>query len=90
MFYEYLLRQEKPNIDRKDVALMMYQRGLGLLDLALCVDSEVTPRRQKKMMRESILITFAGRGTSLGEGQDDADQDGQDERPRGVQDTRLD
>ena len=47
MFNEYLLRQEKPNIDRKDVALMMYQRGLGLLDLALCVDTEVTPRRQR-------------------------------------------
>ena len=44
MFNEYLLRQEKPNIDRKDVALVMYQRGLGLLDLALCVDTEVTPR----------------------------------------------
>ena len=80
IFNKYLLRQEKPNIDRKDVALMMYQRGLGILDLALCVDTEV--RRQRICVERQNFMTFAGRGTSLGEGQDDADQDGQDASPR--------
>ena len=39
------ITQEKPNINRPDMALMMYQRGLGLLDLALCVDTEVSAIR---------------------------------------------
>ena len=34
------MTQENPSIGRSDVALMMYQRGLGSLDLALCVDSQ--------------------------------------------------
>ena len=41
LYINQAITQEKPNIDRKDVALMMYQKGLGLLDLALCVDTEV-------------------------------------------------
>ena len=69
---------------------MMYQRGLGILDLALCVDTEVTPKRQRIYDERQNFMTFAGRGTCLGEGQDDADQDGQDAKPRGVQDTCLD
>lgn len=40
LYINQAITQEKPNIDRKDVALMMYQKGLGLLDLALCVDTE--------------------------------------------------
>jgi len=39
LYINQAITQEKPSIDRKDVALMMYQRGLGLLDLALCVDT---------------------------------------------------
>ena len=35
------ITQEKPEIDRPDVALMMYQKGLGMLDMAICVDTEV-------------------------------------------------
>ena len=42
LYINQAITQEKPNIDRKDVALMMYQKGLGLVDLALCVDTEVT------------------------------------------------
>ena len=41
LYINQAITQEKPNIDRKDVALMMYQKGLGLLDLGLCVDTEV-------------------------------------------------
>ena len=41
LYINQAITQEKPNIDRKDVALMMYQKGLGLLDQALCVDTEV-------------------------------------------------
>ena len=41
LYINQAITQEKPSIDRKDVALMMYQRGLGLLDQALCVDTEV-------------------------------------------------
>lgn len=48
LYINQAITQEKPNIDRKDVALMMYQKGLGLLDLALCVDTEGTgPACQK-------------------------------------------
>ena len=39
LFILFLFVQEEPGIGRRDVALMMYQRGLGLLDLALCVDT---------------------------------------------------
>ena len=42
LYINQAITQEKPNIDRKDVALMMYQKGLGLVDLALCVDTEVS------------------------------------------------
>ena len=42
LYINQAITQEKPNIDRKDVAVMMYQKGLGLVDLALCVDTEVT------------------------------------------------
>ena len=41
LYINQAITQEKPTIDRKDVALMMYQKGLGLLDQALCVDTEV-------------------------------------------------
>ena len=44
LYINQAITQEKPNIDRKDVAVMMYQKGLGLVDLALCVDTEVTSR----------------------------------------------
>eukprot|EP00092_Neocalanus_flemingeri_P040513 GFUD01044118.1.p1 GENE.GFUD01044118.1~~GFUD01044118.1.p1 ORF type:complete len:589 (-),score=207.51 GFUD01044118.1:128-1894(-) len=40
LYINQAITQEKPDIARSDVALMMYQRGLGLLDLALCVDCE--------------------------------------------------
>ena len=45
LYINQAITQEKPNIDRKDVALMMYQKGLGLIDLALCFDTEVKYRR---------------------------------------------
>ena len=41
LYINQALTQEKPEINRADVALMMYQKGLGMLDLALCVDTEV-------------------------------------------------
>ena len=63
---------------------MMYQRGLGLLDLALCVDTEV-----KSLLTPNVCqlvhvyhIGIAGRGTQVGEGEDDAGQNGEDARPR--------
>jgi len=40
LYINQAITQEKPDIDRQDVALMMYQKGLGMLDLALCVDTE--------------------------------------------------
>ena len=44
LYINQAITQEKPSIDRKDVALMMYQKGLGLIDLALCFDTEVKYR----------------------------------------------
>ena len=41
LYINQAITQEKPDIARQDVALMMYQKGLGLLDLALCVDTKV-------------------------------------------------
>ena len=41
LYINQAMTQEKPEINRPDVALMMYQKGLGTLDLALCVDTEV-------------------------------------------------
>lgn len=40
LYINQAITQEKPEIDRPDVALIMYQKGLGVLDLALCVDTE--------------------------------------------------
>jgi len=57
------ITQEKPDIDRKDVALIMYQRGLGVLDQALCADTEgddeeakCAQRMQEKMQRTRTHI----------------------------------
>jgi hypothetical protein len=41
LYINQAMTQEKPEINRADVALIMYQKGLGMLDLALCVDTEV-------------------------------------------------
>ena len=41
LYINQAITQEKPEINRPDVALMMYQKGLGMLDMALCVDTEV-------------------------------------------------
>ena len=41
MYINQAMTQKKPEINRPDVALMMYQKGLGMLDMALCVDTEV-------------------------------------------------
>ena len=41
LYINQAMTQEKPEINRPDVALMMYQKGLGMLDLALCVDTQV-------------------------------------------------
>jgi len=59
MYINQAITQEKPNIDRKDVALMMYQRGLGILDLALCVDtSGCGPAWEKaRVMQDKMVIT---------------------------------
>ena len=48
MYINQAITQEKPSINRPDVALMMYQKGLGLLDLALCVDTEVLSKTKKR------------------------------------------
>jgi len=40
LYINQAMTQEKPNIARHDVALLMYQRGLGTLDQALCFDVE--------------------------------------------------
>ena len=47
LYINQAITQEKPSINRPDVALMMYQKGLGLLDLAMCVDIEVCLQNQK-------------------------------------------
>ena len=39
LYINQAVTQEADNIGRLDVALLMYQRGLGLVDLALCVDT---------------------------------------------------
>ena len=39
LYINQAVTQEADNIGRPDVALLMYQRGLGLVDLALCVDT---------------------------------------------------
>merc|ERR1719412_2565312 len=39
LYINQAVTQEADDIGRPDVALLMYQRGLGLLDLALCVDT---------------------------------------------------
>ena len=41
LYINQAMTQEKPEINRPDLALMMYQKGLGMLDMALCVDTEV-------------------------------------------------
>ena len=41
LYINQAMTQEKPEINRPDVALMMYQKGLVTLDMALCVDTEV-------------------------------------------------
>ncbi len=49
LYITQAMTQEKQNIARYDVALLMYQRGLGLLDQALCFDGDAgtsaVPRR---------------------------------------------
>lgn len=58
MYINQAITQEKPNIDRKDVALMMYQRGLGILDLALCVDtSGCGPAWEKARGMQHKMVT---------------------------------
>ena len=42
LYINQAITQEKPEIGRPDLALMMYQKGLGLLDLALCVETQVS------------------------------------------------
>jgi len=41
LYINQAITQEKPNIGRQDVALMMYQKGLGLIDQAICADTEM-------------------------------------------------
>ena len=41
LYINQAITQEKPEISRPDVALMMYRKGLCVLDMALCVDTEV-------------------------------------------------
>ena len=48
LYINQAITQEKPEIGRPDLALMMYQKGLGLLDLALCVDTQVSCCRTVK------------------------------------------
>ena len=40
LYINHAVTQEGPSIHRLDVALMMYQKGLGILDQALCVDAD--------------------------------------------------
>eukprot|EP00092_Neocalanus_flemingeri_P009711 GFUD01010459.1.p1 GENE.GFUD01010459.1~~GFUD01010459.1.p1 ORF type:complete len:110 (+),score=19.73 GFUD01010459.1:58-387(+) len=41
LYIHQAITQERPDTGRKDVALTMYQKGLELLDLGLCVDMEI-------------------------------------------------
>ena len=90
LYINQAITQEKPNIDRKDVALMMYQKGLGLLDLALCVDTEVgrtwTIQVRTHGHVAHVCNVVSGYGSSLSEGEDDAAENGEDSGSCGVKD----
>ena len=66
LYINQAITQENPNIDRKDVALMMYQKGLGLLDLALCVDTEVINVTCYNS-GHSVYVNIVRTGPSLGQ-----------------------
>jgi len=65
LYINQAMTQEKPNINRPDVALMMYQKGLGLLDQALCFDTEAgqgpdwvkAKKMQEKMSKTRIHVS---------------------------------
>ena len=86
LYINQAIIQEKPNIDRKDVALMMYQKGLGLLDLALCVDTEVGQNLDNSNENSCSCCVVSGHGSSLSQGEDDAAEDGEDSGACGVKD----
>ena len=56
------MTQENPSIGRSDVALMMYQRGLGSLDLALCVDSQGEGRAWERARAMQVILARQGQG----------------------------
>lgn len=65
LYINQAMTQEKPNINRPDVALMMYQKGLGLLDQSLCFDTEggqgpeweKARKMQEKMSKTRIHVS---------------------------------
>jgi len=65
LYINQAMTQEKPNINRPDVALMMYQKGLGLLDQSLCFDIEggqgpeweKAKKMQEKMSKTRIHVS---------------------------------
>jgi len=59
LYIKQAITQEKPEINRQDVALLMYQKGLGILDQALCTDTEgVGPDYEKaRAMQEKMVNT---------------------------------
>jgi len=58
LYINQAVTQEKPEISRPDVALMMYRKGLSVLDMALCVDTESGPastwEKSKKMQQKMV------------------------------------
>ena len=63
LYINQAVTQEADNIGRPDVALLMYQRGLGLVDLALCVDTSgegpawAAARKKQEKMGTSPALT---------------------------------
>jgi len=60
LYINQAITQEKPEISRPDVALMMYRKGLCVLDMALCVDTESgsTPSWDKaRSMQQKMVNT---------------------------------
>ena len=86
LYINQAITQEKPNIDRKDVALMMYQKGLGLVDLALCVDTEVkiTSHCWLALCLCFTLIVVVRAGTGLGQSSHSPTQNVSDQSSCGI------
>ena len=62
LYINQAVTQEADNIGRLDVALLMYQRGLGLVDLALCVNTSgegtAWAAARKKQEKMGVTVSF--------------------------------